>query len=71
LNLNKKLLQNNRKKVFAAFQRELEKRGHLSKPVLERMLRQWNGESDHDPLNEFCQVIVYWLRKRLKREQQR
>ncbi len=66
LKLNLKFLQNNRKATLIAFQRLLG-RGQLSRPSLERLLRQWNGEEDAGELQPFCQVVVYWLRKRLKR----
>jgi hypothetical protein len=66
LNLNMALLMNNRKATLTAFQSVLG-RGQLSRPSLEKLLRQWNGESDGGELPPFCQVVVYWLRKRLRR----
>lgn len=66
LNLNLKFLVNNRKEILTAFQGLL-KRRQLSRPKLEKLLRKWNGESDTADLEPFCQVVVYWLRKRLKR----
>lgn len=67
LNLNLPFLRNSRKAVLSAFQQGLVKRGHLSRAVLEKWLRHWNGESDPGKLQPFCQVVVYWLRKKLAR----
>lgn len=67
LNLNFKFLVNNRKATLRAFQETLPKRGPLSRTALEKWLRQWNGEGDDGELPAFCQVVVYWLRKRLAR----
>jgi hypothetical protein len=66
LNLNLPWLMNNRKAILTAFQGRLE-RGQFSRPSLEKLLRKWNGESDTGDLEPFCQVVVYWLRKRLAR----
>jgi uncharacterized protein (TIGR02646 family) len=67
LNLNAKFLQNNRKATLDAFKTTINKRGGLSRTTLERWLQDWNGESHAGELQPFCQVIVYWLRKRLAR----
>lgn len=67
LNLNLPFLMNNRKAVLDAFKKGLEKRGVLSRPVLQKWLEDWNGDSDPGPLRPYCQVVVYWLRKRLDR----
>jgi uncharacterized protein (TIGR02646 family) len=67
LNLNLPFLKNNRKSTLTAFQDGLAKRGPLHRAALERWLRQWNGESDDGELREYCQVVVFWLRKRLAR----
>jgi uncharacterized protein (TIGR02646 family) len=66
LNLNLAFLVNNRKATLTAFQ-DLLGRGQLSRSSLEKLLRTWNGESDAGELRPFCQVVVYWLRKRLAR----
>jgi uncharacterized protein (TIGR02646 family) len=65
LNLNAKFLKNNRKAVLDAFKTTLLKRGDLPRPTLERWLRERNGETHAGDLEPFCQVVVYWLRKRL------
>ncbi len=67
LNLNAPFLKNNRKATLEAFKATLQKRVNLPRTTLERWLREWNGESHADDLRPFCQVIVYWLRKRLAR----
>ena len=66
LNLNVAVLRNNRKALLDDFVKFLPKKGELRSAELRRWLRDWNGDSGGD-LQPFCQVIVYWLRKRLKR----
>jgi len=34
---------------------------------LERWLDEWNGDSHQDRLQPYCQVVVHWLRKKLRR----
>jgi len=34
---------------------------------LRRMLRDWNGELDNRELDPNCQIVVFWLQKRLAR----
>jgi len=70
LKLNLRFLVNSRKAVLSAFQKGLVKRGDLPRAVLEKWLRDWNGESDRGELRPFCQVVVYWLRKKLARSQE-
>jgi len=67
LNLNGAFLKNNRKATLDAFRDTLIKRGTLPRVTLEKLLRDWNGESHTGELRPFCQVVVYWLRKRLAR----
>lgn len=68
LNLNIPFLVNNRKAVLDAFKTTfLKKKGVLQKATLQKWLTKWNGESDAGPLKPYCQVIVYWLNKRLKK----
>jgi uncharacterized protein (TIGR02646 family) len=67
LNLNLAFLMNNRKATLTGFIDALPRAGSLQRTTLERWLRRWNGESGTDELQEYCQVIVYWLRKRLAR----
>ncbi|HZK82722.1 MAG TPA: hypothetical protein VFC46_16680 [Humisphaera sp.] len=67
LNLNVAFLKNNRRAALAGFTETIRKRGSPQRVTLERWLRDWNGESDVSELHPFCQVVVYWLRKRLAR----
>ena len=67
LNLNWAFLRNNRKATLDAFLAALEKDRQISPRLWEQWLREWDGESDTGELRPFCQVVVYWLRKRLAR----
>jgi len=67
LNLNLAFLRTNRKATLTAFQVALPRSGAWPRPKLESLLREWNGESGNGDLKPFCQVVVYWLRKRLAR----
>jgi len=67
LNLNLPFLMNNRKAVLDAFKERLAKRGDLSRALLQKWVQDWNGDSDQGALRPYCQVVVYWLRKRLAR----
>ncbi|MCX6620777.1 MAG: TIGR02646 family protein [Acidobacteria bacterium] len=67
LNLNLPFLTNNRKATLRAFTEALPKRGPLTRPALGKWLREWNGESGTGELPPYCQVVVFWLRKRLAR----
>ena len=66
LNLNLPFLVNSRKSVLRAFQEALGKRT-LSRADLRKWLEDWNGEAGPGNLRPYCQVVVYWLRKRLSR----
>jgi uncharacterized protein (TIGR02646 family) len=67
LNLNLPLLKNNRKAVLNQFLEVGPKHGDWNKALLEKKLAEWNGETSTGWLEPYCQVIVYWLRKRLRR----
>ena len=67
LNLNLPFLVNNRKAILDGFKEAMPKRGPLSRGTLEKWLLDWNGESTSGDLKPFCQVVVYWIRKRLAR----
>ena len=67
LNLNVAFLKSNRKAVLDAFKDTLAKRGMLPRLTLQRWLADWSGQSHANNLEPFCQVVVYWLRKRLAR----
>jgi uncharacterized protein (TIGR02646 family) len=66
LNLNKGFPKTNRKFVLDSFKQALERK-EPSRAELERWLLDWNGESHTGELKPYCQVVVYWLRKRLRR----
>ncbi len=65
LNLNERSLNRNRKAVLNALQQSF-MRGNPSKIAIEKELRKWNGDSGEE-LEPFCQVVIYYLRKKLKR----
>jgi uncharacterized protein (TIGR02646 family) len=67
LNLNLPRLKNNRKAILQRLILEGPKHGDWSNRWLEKKLAEWNGETGNNELKEYCQVIDYWLRKRLKR----
>ena len=67
LNLNEASLRYRRKAVLDAFSNSLAKRGHLPRATLLRWVQDWNGELHTGELREFCQIVVYWLRKKLVR----
>lgn len=70
LNLNAPYLINQRKGVLTGFTKGLAIKGELKKPEINRLIRNWNGDDlkNTDTLKPYCQVIVYWLRKRLNRD---
>ncbi len=65
LNLNESSLTRNRKAVLNALQQSFMK-GNPSKTAIEKELRKWNGDNGEE-LEPFCQVVIYYLRKKLKR----
>jgi uncharacterized protein (TIGR02646 family) len=67
LNLNLPFLVNNRKALLDAFKEMMPKRAPLQRATLEKWLLDWNGGSTTGELRPFCQVVVYWIRKRLAR----
>ena len=67
LNLNAAFLVNNRKAALDAFVTTLGRTGSLHSETLKSMLRRANGDAFDGYLNPFCQVVVYWLQKRLSR----
>jgi uncharacterized protein (TIGR02646 family) len=66
LNLNNKLLVNNRKATLKSFVDSLPSIGTWPRAELEKRLRNWNGESNTGELEEYCEVVVYWLKKKLR-----
>ena len=66
LNLNLLMLKRNRKAALDAFKDSLAGRGTLTKAQLARERDVWLTRTD-GRLKEYCQVVVYWLRKRIAR----
>ncbi len=67
LNLNFARLKENRKATLDGFLASLPKAGELTKARFEQWLRDWDEVAHDGQLRPFCQVVVYWLRKRLAR----
>jgi len=65
LNLNESSLTRNRKAILIALQQGFMEK-NPSKIDIEKELRKWNGNEGGD-LEPFCQVVVYYLRKKLKK----
>lgn len=65
LNLNEGFLVSNRQATFEAITKFMDR--NPSKAEIQKELRKWNGDSDDGPLEPFCQVVVYYLRKRLRK----
>ncbi len=66
LNLNEGILKKNRKALLDSI-----KGGFMgnnpSKADIQKEIRKWNGELDDGLLEPFCQVVIYYLRKKLQR----
>jgi hypothetical protein len=67
LNLNEPRLKNNRKATLDGFLKAAPGSGQWRLATLHRFMQEWNGETGAGELIPFCQVVVYWLRKRLAR----
>lgn len=65
LNLNGSSLTRNRKAILSALQQGF-MRENPSRIAIEKELSKWNGDDGRD-LEPFCQVVIYYLRKKLKR----
>lgn len=66
LNLNERILVKNRKATLEPIKSGFMTK-KLSKADIQKELRKWNGESDDKDLEPFCQVVVYYLRKKLRK----
>jgi uncharacterized protein (TIGR02646 family) len=64
LNLNAKHLVNERRDTLDLFKLTLGA-NPISKQKFEKLLRIWNGADTDGELRPHCQVVVYWLRKRV------
>jgi hypothetical protein len=68
LNLNYNRLKENRKAVLESFTNTIP-RGLVTRENLTKWLRHWNGDNHQGELEPYCQIVVYWLRKKLHRAQ--
>ena len=66
LNLNNDLLKRKRKGVLDGFTKVIS-HGEISREKLEHWINIWNGEHNNNDLREYCQIVVFWLRKRMAR----
>lgn len=67
LNLNLPWMKTNRKSVLDGFLHTLKgKTGTLTEAYLKKMILHWDG-GEGVLREEYCFVVVYWLRKKLKR----
>lgn len=67
LNLNSSFLKNNRRLLFNRFTTVVARKGIWSDSLLKKKLAEWSGDSGDSELEPYCQVIIYLLRKRLRR----
>lgn len=69
LNLNGVNLKNNRKAALSAFisQAERKHKGRFQKDTLQRWIEDYSGAGHQNRLQPYCQIIVYWLQKRLNK----
>ena len=66
LNLNKARIKENRKSVLDSFIKNLPKKsGSYTKIELQNLIAEWNGDKGGDR-REYCHVVVYYLRKKLR-----
>ncbi len=67
LKLNLPFFVNNRKAMLDGFTAALRRKGAvpLKRRELENLIKKWSGQGGD--LDEYCQVIIYWLQKRLRR----
>lgn len=66
LNLNTGILVKNRKAILDSLQTEFMTK-NPTKANVQRELRKWNGDNNDGNLEPFCQVVIYYLRKKLRR----
>ncbi len=67
LNLNARSLKRRRKEVLDGFLRTHLAGGKWPKARVRKLRARWHGDSHSDLLDPFCQVVVYYLDKRLSR----
>jgi uncharacterized protein (TIGR02646 family) len=67
LNLNFAVLVNLRKGVLDALKASMSKPGSWDAPALRKKISDWRGIGSSGELRPFCQVVVYYLEKKLAR----
>lgn len=67
LHLNIEALRNRRLAAIDILIQSLPKRQAWPEAVIRKELQEWNGESHKGELEPYCQVVVHWVRKWLKR----
>lgn len=67
LNLNVALLKNNRQAALDGFLDARPRGGRWADAELQRWLDEWAGAAGGGALRPYCQIIVYWIRRRLGR----
>ena len=68
LNLNWYRLVQNRKGVWDGITEALARRdGTRTRSQLQKLLAKWNRPDDEGKLREYCDVVIYYLEKKLKR----
>ena len=66
LNLNVLHMKARRKAVLDGFKDSLHRyNGTPKRQIIERWIADWNGDSQPGALRPYCQVVVYWLQKKL------
>lgn len=66
LNLNEGILKKNRRALLDSIKDEFMGK-NPSKADIQKEIRKWNGDLDDGVLEPFCQVAIYYLRKKLQR----
>jgi uncharacterized protein (TIGR02646 family) len=69
LRLNLPFLVSSRKATLDGLIDFLSKNSAITLKVrdLKKHIKEWSGQGDTGELEEYCQVIIYWLQKRLRR----
>jgi hypothetical protein len=67
LNLNTYAMVNQRKAVINSLLRLLPRRQNMMRQEWEEVARDWNGEGHDNELREYCNVVVFWIRKYMLR----
>lgn len=68
LNLNVIVLKNRRRAALDGFKDYLgsKYKSAIKRSILEKWLSDWKGDNPQEKLKPYCQVIVFWLKSKLK-----